>query len=330
MAEEELTFGFNEAELAANRDGYMLPSQKQRLRESLDKRFTFLIFVSVLMGFSSYFGIGQLSSGNVFAVMIGVGLLGLHLWVVYQAYLNYQVTKADMTKNDILMTEGIIRLTLKFPPYEERGVLHINGLKFDVSQETLLKLWNGCYYCVYYTPNTKRLLSFERIPTNTLSEFDAELGKKFHFDAETLAANRDSKFTEAQRTRLKYHPLREFWSSLGYSAIVWLPILIIALSIGGAGFGCLSLFVGFIWFSVIALTVLTWNDARTDLRLNRVSSIIGSVSWYENRYGAKLLIKGMPFDLSRKDYLLFHHGERYQIFYAQQAKQILSVERVVQ
>jgi hypothetical protein len=315
------TLQFSDAELDANRDGYMLPSQKQRIREALDKRFTRLVFAGVLMCLSSWWGVAQLGSGNLPSAIVGVSLIVLHLWVVYLAYLNFQLTRADMTKNDILMTEGNIRVTLKFPPYEERRVLHINDMKFDVPLEAASALWNGCYHCVYYTPNSKRLLSFERISNDDGSEFDSELGKRFRFDAETLAANRDGKLTDAQRTYLKFHAWRVFWESFWYSAVVWMPLLFFVFS-----FICIPLFIGLIWLLIILMTVLSWNESQEDLRLKRVSSVAGTVRWYRSKYKQALIVKGLSFEMSAKDYLLFRDGARYQIYFARQTKCLLSAE----
>jgi hypothetical protein len=320
-------YQFTEAELAANRDGYMLPSQKQRLRESLDRRVNLWMTFAVLMVFTSICAIFQVASLHWLGVVIGVGFLAAHLWIAVLAYVSYQRMRDDMRKNDILMTEGEIRLSFKSPIFETI-VLRINGLKFDVPINFLSALRNNSYYCVYYTPSTNQLLSFEQIPTKNLSEIDSNLSKKFHFDAETLVSNREGRLTDAQRRRLRVYPLRVFVKMIGFSSIVWIPILFVYFFMQEDLLWMTFTLIIILALMVMPLTLLGCYETYRDLRENQVFPVIGSVRYTSANKISGLAIGAVLFEMSRDDYLLFHDGARYQIYYTRHIPYLLSVERL--
>ncbi|MFN8375308.1 MAG: hypothetical protein U0694_20825 [Anaerolineae bacterium] len=334
MYDEKLAraLNFSEAELAANRDGYMTLEQKNRIREVADEQVRFLGCVSGLLLVLSVFVLPIVLVTNGCALAFGVGVVLTTAAVGRLAYIRYHELKADMSKNDVLMTEGHVRLNQSSELAGDSGSLRLNGLKFMVSYQTLQALRNDDYLCVYYAPNTKRILSAESIQAqDEASPFDAALGRMLHFDAETLQANRGGTLTEAQRAAFWRQQAVEL-CGLGAVYAVTAALLVAAALwvLHGTGeplvaLTCLSvpLLVG---AGGAFETFRNWKDARDDLGDGAVAVIEGTIR-RPYFHSTRLRVGETLFYAAPAVYLTLRDGARYRVYYLPRTRRILSLER---
>jgi hypothetical protein len=167
MAEISLmdALGFDEADLDANRNGYMSKAQRFKLRRKQQERLanlkngaivvtagSVLAFAMVVI-FRLNFGFCAFSIGLV-DVMLGIlGTVNLRRW---------RRLDTDLYKGDVSVASG--RISLDVQPEGEvqvKYLLRVQRLRFDISKDALLAFRNQEDYQVYYLPNSETVLSAE-------------------------------------------------------------------------------------------------------------------------------------------------------------------------
>ncbi len=157
---------FTHDDLSANRDGYMTKEQRKRLR---------------LIGLSQYLpsAVGSIVFGAAFILCLLLLLARLRdntllilsaffgfgsLWLAGYAYVQRRKFKADLEKGDVVEAAGQINLNIFGLSNRVSFSIGIEKQRFRVTRQILLVFKNGEPYRIYYTPNTKTLLSAEQIP----------------------------------------------------------------------------------------------------------------------------------------------------------------------
>jgi hypothetical protein len=158
MVDLMCAFNFTPDDLDANQHGYMTKEQRVRLRR---KRWERLI---------PYFGLGLplflflavMMTDNFLTMSLGTCLIGpLLVSMVYLGFLDWQVVKRDLYKGDVATATG----------YYEVGIwdgskaykFTAEGITFILWEKQRLALKKGDCYRVFFTPNSKIILSIEAL-----------------------------------------------------------------------------------------------------------------------------------------------------------------------
>ncbi len=169
MSDEALGkyFQFDEADLFANRNGYLTPKQQTRLAkeakwQAQGSLIWGLIFVgAAIFPFPIMYLAGALSDFGCF------GLLWVMLWGGFAFYMirssfskpDLSVQKAEGPIN-IVKTESYNSTThMTSDDYE----LHVGGHEFDVESEIADYMMQGNVYAIYYTVDPEEILSVEQL-----------------------------------------------------------------------------------------------------------------------------------------------------------------------
>ena len=170
-AEEQIRgyFGFDEADLFANRNGRFSKKQKKKLEE-VDKsttRFLLILGILVLLG-AIWSIVVTVKSGDSWSDWIlPVILLAVSGWLFSGARnkVDETVEKAEGVVNFVKVesktgsvTDAEIDRTTVYS-YE----MHVGGVPFSNANPALIEYMQGDVYAVYYTNSTRQILSAEFI-----------------------------------------------------------------------------------------------------------------------------------------------------------------------
>jgi hypothetical protein len=152
--------GFNEEALELNRQGKLSVPQLDAVKWHRDLNGCGLVIV--ILGFIVVFRLfgGVISSFT--GCMVGLIAGGLCISTLYSVFNEWYKTNQDVNKSRIEIIEGYMTIDVK-----QEGnktvycVVSIEGIEFIVKKKVFLAFKNGEPYRIYYTPNTKRILSVE-------------------------------------------------------------------------------------------------------------------------------------------------------------------------
>jgi hypothetical protein len=99
--------------------------------------------------------------GFLFLCILAILLVGL--W--YAGIKPWRRYSLDLKQQRVESIEGRVFLNPKQRGRYRRCFIQISGLEFPVSERTMLAFQNGAPYRVFYTPNSKTVLSAEAIPS---------------------------------------------------------------------------------------------------------------------------------------------------------------------
>ena len=160
-------FNFDEADLFANRNGYLTPRQQVRLAE--DEQFTKNLFLII--------GYILLAAAILPYLIIWLTRAPWEFWLIWSltwvplwSFLGIYVIRLarPTSKSNLLKTvEGPINI-VKVESYNNTTrttsddyELHIGGVEFDVDSELADVMMQGDTYAVYYLEGTKDIMSLE-------------------------------------------------------------------------------------------------------------------------------------------------------------------------
>ncbi len=150
---------FDETDLAANREGRF--SQDQY--EDLSRRWrTMLIAMAFLVIFSPVMCILTIivhehnSASRDFNAYLFAAMAAAFGCLLIAS--NYKRVKADLDGAEVRIVEGRVSLDVKS---NQDLSIRIRNQKFRVKKEVFLAFKNGDPYVIYYTPNTRAILSVE-------------------------------------------------------------------------------------------------------------------------------------------------------------------------
>jgi hypothetical protein len=156
---------FTDAELHANRQGYMLQPQRQRLEDILKERVRRVPYVTAIFALVMLIGLYLFLSGDRYPTVFGGTLLvGLGVGNV-AIFLDFRHLREDIRNNDVLMSEGAIQMQSFDMLLLSIDWFQVNALTFELTAELKKTLKDAGNYRVYYSPKAKLLLSYEEVPT---------------------------------------------------------------------------------------------------------------------------------------------------------------------
>jgi hypothetical protein len=161
-------FNFTPADLDANQHGFMTKEQRARLRQKRWEKivpYGFIVGVFALVVGCSLTAIPNLEfslAGRVVSILC-IMLAGMVIPLI-SFWRQWQRIKLDLDKGDVNIRKGPVLLDI-IGGREYKGSvsykLHMGDIWFDISKEQLLALKHGERYQVFYSPNSKVLLSVE-------------------------------------------------------------------------------------------------------------------------------------------------------------------------
>jgi hypothetical protein len=164
---------FNDADLKANREGYLTNVQRSNLRWNQWRQalvtwgiaaflgFTLMMILRNLTGISDRYG---LNIGLFIPPLIFAAMMAGFVWLAFK----YQSqTKADLHKGHVAGISGMVRRN-SYMVYTGKTAyrvyeLHIAGEVFRVSGKVYNAFVDEDSYDIFYAPNTRTLLSAERV-----------------------------------------------------------------------------------------------------------------------------------------------------------------------
>jgi len=160
-------FGFDEADLYANRSHVLTSKRKKRMIENAkftNKVFLFaglaIIIAGILIGVFLFFTITQI----IFTISFGVMVLVISVIVGIGVIRMGSRSREDF---DLKSVEGRINIikednyTTKPPTTDYE--LHIGGVTFDVESDLADIMMQGDSYAIYYLKGAKEIVSAEKI-----------------------------------------------------------------------------------------------------------------------------------------------------------------------
>jgi hypothetical protein len=156
---------FDADDLVANRAGKMSNEQERRLRDVMTKTAAPLVitvpalclWMSLGMTLLNQSGI-QRQTGNQPILMIGIGFLTLVPLIFTILVINrLRLLISDSNKMVVESLSGKVFLD----PNPRRYSLVIEGINFQLSRDAFIRFKSHEYYTVYYTPNSRVVLSAE-------------------------------------------------------------------------------------------------------------------------------------------------------------------------
>jgi hypothetical protein len=181
---------FTEADLDANRHGYLTKEQRIKLRKTRwGVRDSLLVLLPVaipfliigILGVVARVQIGIRSLSQELPALIGIivimalFLIPTFIFLATGVVDSWRSVNADLRKGHVVGISGQLFLDV---PDMEKGInirrrltynpsylININGLRFPMTRKQWLVLLDGEHYPhnVYYAPNSKTLLSIERL-----------------------------------------------------------------------------------------------------------------------------------------------------------------------
>lgn len=163
--------GFDETDLAANREGTLSLRQQSKLRHRYnDRRFTIIAFLIFGTGFAGYAILTEgfkhpASIGALVVNVLGIATIGLlymsYIWLLRGGKISL------VGKPTVATIEGLVNAYSYLYKEEEEAVeqriyhLDIGGKLFTVTQPVFEAFENGGNYRVYYIPAQTYLLAAE-------------------------------------------------------------------------------------------------------------------------------------------------------------------------
>jgi len=154
--------GFTAADLAANQDGALSPSQIDRLHASMRRTLAFSAFAFVVVAFAAtlflFFG-GQ-NNVPVLSV-IGISLTVVNAVVVGIGAQNYLRTQHDVKAGSVIVLEGSVKRTVRLSGRNPTYILNINEEKIIVPKIMFNAFEEHSTYRLYRAPLTKTVFTAE-------------------------------------------------------------------------------------------------------------------------------------------------------------------------
>jgi hypothetical protein len=170
---------FTDADLKANREGYMTFEQRQKLRTSQTTYSWFfgvggIIFAIIgVMLVGSLFmpsvdkGTGGIAVISVCAVVFTAGIILGMAWLGLRIFqLQSQLYQADLHKGEVQQVTGVVVRQLQVGNKSVGYELLVGEERFRVSAYTYKQFTDGAAYTLYFTPNTKTLLAAELLESD--------------------------------------------------------------------------------------------------------------------------------------------------------------------
>lgn len=150
-------FGYDDADLDANHEGRLSPSQVVGLKAARNEelfRLALLAITSVLIALGFYWYTAHIAAPLAVLAIAGGLLLALEGPKLRRL-------RHDLREAAVLAAEGRIDLALDARQNKVEYFLRVEGIRFPISKSNLLALKNGDPYRIYYTPRTKRIVAVE-------------------------------------------------------------------------------------------------------------------------------------------------------------------------
>jgi hypothetical protein len=165
---------FSEADLQANRDGYMTPAQRRRLARWQHPIYLLgllllpsVVVVGWLMNLGLAFRHGSVTpvvlvTNFMVASLVAYGAIPVAARALLRQHAQYQRIRIDLTNNQVLQITGILQMhrTPASDP-ESSYFVEMGGRTFKVSAHAYALLEDNTPYTLYFLPNTMRLLAAE-------------------------------------------------------------------------------------------------------------------------------------------------------------------------
>jgi hypothetical protein len=153
------TLLFDEQELAANRQGHILASQKNLARYVPGWWGGFIYLIPLVLMFACILGEGDVISAGVAGVVFVAGFSMLIL-VQSASLWRLQRIMHDLRHENVAVTVGIIQRGEGIRRGKMR--MRVNELDFEVDPAVYAVFEDTASYHIYYLPNSMTILSAER------------------------------------------------------------------------------------------------------------------------------------------------------------------------
>jgi hypothetical protein len=156
---------FTERDLRSNREGELSDSQHERLRRERGaylSRSALVLSISPVAGIYAIAEAGRLLHTPVpLLLLVALALGGYALYV----WLRLRRLGGDLRSGYAASVEGVAQRSTAHDPTrgQHRYTLTIGDTRFEVSKRVYDAFEDDQRYRVYYTPNTRTLLSAERV-----------------------------------------------------------------------------------------------------------------------------------------------------------------------
>jgi hypothetical protein len=153
---------FTDADLKANRDGYMSKAQ----RKKLSRYRAGLLFFGIGALITPFAVLGMSLAINDFDMSIGIlalfiVTLCLAFFAAYLLFWQWHNSKKDLKKGDIVAVRGKLRQQEMIIAIVDVENNHFET--FDIPLEAIEDFETGASYSVYYAPATRQILSVEKL-----------------------------------------------------------------------------------------------------------------------------------------------------------------------
>jgi hypothetical protein len=168
----DLAYGLNftAEDLAANREEYMSLSQRDMLLQKRQERLgKSVLYAAIYFGAALFVLLAAISNEGTLCIFapIWIALFFVGFSVAANGRMFWRQTNEDLMKGDIAESNGrVILETIEVRRGSYRYEIHLNDSTFEVEKEAFLRFKHLDYYTLYYTPNTRIILSAESMEEN--------------------------------------------------------------------------------------------------------------------------------------------------------------------
>jgi hypothetical protein len=179
--------GFDEEDLVANRVCRLSTRQQNQIKkaELLDHRLLIgigMVLVMIIAG-NAYsvissatkqgFSFSIASQDNITGMLLGLGIPALFLGFLAWSAFKFAANKVDYSVQQVRGRVNFVKMEKVFAEKRPNGSilyrtleiyeLHVGKINFEISQRIMDVMKAGDIYAIYYTKDTKDILSAERI-----------------------------------------------------------------------------------------------------------------------------------------------------------------------
>jgi hypothetical protein len=177
MSDRELMdlFRFDEEDLAHNQSGMLSPKQRASFKSNDQFATRVLAVIGIAcFGGAAFVGRSLIAKPLPFAETADtwvptIGLLLVGLWMVSGVFkkIDYSVQTAE-GKLRLVRSQSSRTGSDGMTTHDTNWDMYVDEVRFGIDEHRFLNLTEGQHFTVYYTKETKRILSLEREPINEL------------------------------------------------------------------------------------------------------------------------------------------------------------------